>query len=101
MLDEWGRWGSASAHKRYRIPAAPSSRRRCPCCRRRATWCGCANGVCLMMGCLFSVARWVRYGESAYSARQGRDPLSLDTVRAEMLSPAPKKVKPRIPPGLA
>jgi len=37
-----------------------TSRRRCPCCGRRATHFGLGGGVVLVMGCEFSVRSWVR-----------------------------------------
>lgn len=57
---EWGKWGSAAEHVRYAEPIHPASRRRCFCCRRRATHTGFANGVALMSGCEMRVARWVK-----------------------------------------
>src|SRR5438128_8501144 len=56
---EWGLWGS-SEHIRYAQSVRPASRRRCHCgCKRRATHCGMANGICLTTGCELSIARWV------------------------------------------
>lgn len=56
--------GSSSQHTRYKEKVNPKSRRRCCCgCGKRATHRGMANGICLMMGCDFSVRVWVRDGK--------------------------------------
>jgi len=56
----FGEIGSAIDHKRYKQAASSKSRRRCTCCKRRATHIGMANGVALMGGCEFMVTKWVR-----------------------------------------
>lgn len=58
--DQWGTYGSSDAHVRYMEPIWPTWRRRCPCCKRRATHKRMANGVCLGTGCELSVRRWVK-----------------------------------------
>ena len=58
--DGWGAWASASEHIRYAQPIRAQSRRRCPCCKRRATHTGACNGLVMMFGCELRVARWVR-----------------------------------------
>ena len=58
--EEWQRRGSAFEHHRYSEPVPSKSRRRCSCCKRRATHMGRANGVTLITGCEMRVARWVR-----------------------------------------
>lgn len=40
-------------------PIAHRDRRRCPCCRRRATHRGYVDGACLVIGCEDFVAGWV------------------------------------------
>jgi hypothetical protein len=59
---EWGQRASMYEHHRYSEQVEPRSRRRCRCCRGRATHRGMANGLCLMMGCELMVAQWVRDG---------------------------------------
>jgi hypothetical protein len=61
-VSSWGQWGSAMHHRRYIQAIDAKSRRRCPCCKRRATHLGMANGICLMSGCELSVRRWVKEG---------------------------------------
>jgi len=58
----WGQVSSAAEHVRYVQPVRPASRRRCHCCKRRATHLGMANGIGLMSGCELSVQRWVKTG---------------------------------------
>jgi hypothetical protein len=43
-------------------PVDSRSRRRCPCCKKRATHVGGSGGVGLMSGCELRVRRWVRDG---------------------------------------
>ncbi len=67
MMVEFGTWGSAEHHQRYRQQVDASSRRRCHCgCKSRATHLGMANGVALTMGCEFFIRRWVRDGSSVF-----------------------------------
>jgi len=40
--------------------ASPRSRRRCPCCKRRATHIGLGNGVALISGCEWRVRKWCK-----------------------------------------
>lgn len=61
--DAWGQWGSAKDHVRYAEPIDTKSRRRCYCgCKRRASYRGMANGICLTIGCELSMQRWVKTG---------------------------------------
>lgn len=63
---DWGRWGSAIAHKRYvvLIPGRWRNRRRCHCgCGGRRSHAGMANGVTLASGCELSMRRWAKTGE--------------------------------------
>ena len=65
----WGQYGSALDHVRYSLPIPKGDRRRsnCSCgCKKRETHRGFANGVCLMSGCEFRVARWVKDPASVY-----------------------------------
>lgn len=60
---EWGRHGSATDHQRYSIKRESRRRGRRKCssaCPNPCTHAGYANGVCLMIGCQFHVAMWVR-----------------------------------------
>lgn len=41
-------------------PVPSRSRRKCNCCRKRATHVGLGDGVALMSGCEWSVRTWVR-----------------------------------------
>ena len=63
----WGRVGSVD-HVRYSEKNAKGEpRRKCPCgCRKMSTHRGVANGVTLMIGCEFYVARWVKDWRSVY-----------------------------------
>jgi hypothetical protein len=62
--------GSASEHKRYYLPVATKSRKKCHCgCNRRATHKGMANGVCLTTGCELYIRRWVRDGATTSIVR--------------------------------
>ena len=66
----WGEHGS-TRHARYFCEASPRSRRRCHCgCKRRATYCGMANGVSLTMGCELYIRRWMK--DSYNSSRAPR-----------------------------
>lgn len=60
-------WGSATHHQRYMVPIDRRVRRRCSRCPKaakvRRTHAGMANGVCLMSGCEWHVAQWVKTGE--------------------------------------
>lgn len=57
----WGQWGSSSVHIRYAVEVESKSRRRCHCgCKKRATYRGMANGICLIVGCEFSIRKWVK-----------------------------------------
>jgi hypothetical protein len=56
----WGEWASSAAHVRYMEPVPSTSRRRCPCCKRRATHMKMANGISLGLGCELYVRRWVK-----------------------------------------
>lgn len=60
--DEWGRRGSDRAHIRYMEPVPSRSRKRCPCCDKRASHTGMANGVALMSGCEWRVRAWAKAG---------------------------------------
>ncbi len=60
--ESWGSWGSTDHHILYaeRI-TGPGRRRNCHCgCKGRSTHRGMANGICLAMGCEFSIHRWVK-----------------------------------------
>jgi len=61
-MSDWGLYASATEHRRYSEPLPTTSRKRCSCCRRRATHRGMANGLALMRGCDLRVRRWVRDG---------------------------------------
>lgn len=63
--DSYGQWGSAHKHERTKALVNPRSRRRCSCCKRRATHVGKANGVALITGCEMLVTRWVKQGPAA------------------------------------
>lgn len=64
----FGKYGSATEHLRYIEPTDSRSRRRCHCgCKKRATYRGMANGVCLAIGCELYIRRWVRDGIKARS----------------------------------
>lgn len=54
-----GAVGSDSA-ARDMVAVPPRSRRRCSCCRRKATHYGRGGGVVLTMGCEWLVRQWVR-----------------------------------------
>jgi hypothetical protein len=56
----WGRNGDSMKHRRYSLPS--STRRRCGCCKKRATHVGCCNGVALMSGCEKRVQGWIVEG---------------------------------------
>lgn len=57
----WGQIGSSTEHVRYALPVHSTSRRRCSCgCKRRATYKGMVNGVCLRSGCDLSIRRWIK-----------------------------------------
>lgn len=60
--------GSVDGH-RYMQPVQSRSRRRCPCCKARATHMGMNNGVGLIAGCELRVRRWVRDGRQMREAR--------------------------------
>lgn len=58
-------WGSATEHARYSVKrkSRRSGRRKCrpsQGCHNPCTHAGMANGLCLMIGCEFHVAMWVR-----------------------------------------
>ena len=60
----FGSWGAADVHHRYSEKVPPKSRRHCLCgCKKRATHIGMANGVGLVTGCEWRVAKWVRDGQ--------------------------------------
>ena len=56
-----GRHGSADGH-RAMAPIHSTSRRKCPCCGKRATHVGLGDGCALMVGCEWTVRRWVQRG---------------------------------------
>ena len=56
---EWGIRGSVLDHVRYMMPSQTKSRRRCPCCNKRSTHIGMANGVAMAMGCEARINKWV------------------------------------------
>lgn len=56
-----GRHGSVDGH-RAMAPIHSTSRRRCPCCGKRATHVGLGDGCVLMSGCEWRVFRWVKRG---------------------------------------
>ena len=58
--DEWQARGSAKEHRRYMVPVGSHERRRCHCCKKRASHRGMANGIGLMSGCEWRVAQWIR-----------------------------------------
>lgn len=58
----WGQHGSAVDHVRYMKEVSPKSRRRCHCCKKRATHLGMANGVALATGCEKDIKKWVDGG---------------------------------------
>lgn len=66
--ETWGQGGSIR-DVRYAEPVAPKSRRRCSCCKRRATHRCMANGVSLGTGCELFVTRWLRDPANAFRAR--------------------------------
>lgn len=69
----FGKYGSATGHKRYMEPIDSKSRRRCTCgCKKRSTHIGMANGVGLTTGCELSVRRWVRDGIRASNVSDKR-----------------------------
>lgn len=68
-METWGQQSNAFEHVRYCEPVSSLSRRRCPCCRKRATHRGMANGIALVAGCEFRMRRWVKSPLSIY----GRD----------------------------
>jgi hypothetical protein len=61
---DWGRRGSATDHQRYSVErqSLRTGRRKCLTggCQNPNTHAGYANGVCLMTGCQFHVAMWVK-----------------------------------------
>lgn len=58
-----GRYREASADgHRAMITLPPTSRKRCPCCKHRATHTGLGDGVALMYGCEWRVRLWVKKG---------------------------------------
>ena len=60
----WGKVGSADLNIRYAIRQHARKSRKCWCgCGQRASHRGMANGVCLIEGCAFRIARWVRDGK--------------------------------------
>lgn len=92
----WGRMGSVS-NVRYAQASPGTFRRRCRCgCKRRATHLGMANGVCLMSGCEFEVAYWVKHGYPP-RALALRKSLSESTA----LSPAKAAPKEATPPSVS
>jgi hypothetical protein len=77
-MSEWGRWASATEHRRYMQPV--KARRRCWCgCKTRATHTGCANGIALTGPlCELAARRWVRFGR----ARAGHENMQGEAERA-------------------
>lgn len=59
---DYGRHGSILHSNRFSKPIeGRRGRRKCNCgCGKRSTHMGLANGVSLMRGCEFAVARWVK-----------------------------------------
>ncbi len=58
---EWGERASAFDHVRYSQPiVGRKGRRICPCCKRRSTHLGMANGIALSYGCEWRMTRWVK-----------------------------------------
>ncbi len=70
--DSFGQWGSVDHHTLYTEPVEPRSRRRCCCgCKRRATHRGMANGLAMMAGCEWSVAKWIRDNHHKEDSKHG------------------------------
>lgn len=65
----FGTWGSVDG-QRYMQPVPGTSRRRCPCCKKRQTHMGMNNGVSLIGGCELRIRRWVRDGRTMREARR-------------------------------
>jgi hypothetical protein len=88
----WGQGGSVR-DVRYAEPVLPSARRRCRCgCKKRATFRGMANGVCLVTGCEFDMRYWVKHG---YTRQQHQRWIEHRAKYPELYAPvAPKPASP-------
>lgn len=65
-------WGQHASIKgaRYCEKAPSRSRRRCSCCKKRATHQGRVNGISLITACEMQVMLWVKDPEAAFASRR-------------------------------